>query len=895
MNDMANQLFMPIDEDDEGENGGFREEDENAANLGIGENLDQIPISLSKGGKLSLQDLAVSNSGQFRQMNSASGNSAKNSSKNINFENQGENNGENQGEIQHQNFNNSINSNSQSTPEKESNPLSGTGASDIISCSISEAQSEAPTSLNNSIKSGNQPLNNSINNSSNTLMSNNSAEENPNDAPISLFDIRGDEHGMVPQIQEMAKALSIHQKQLEQPYPTKQQQKNANFNNNNNNTQNPQKSGSNNLHPSNPNSGRNNSASKPNSDIRNGSARSTGSRHSAASTTKKTIISPRSPSGRRSEQAAASPHSAQRSDRSRKSSNSTNSNHSNTQNNSNNTSNNNSVNNSPRMRPPTALAGLIDEKSSALMGNSPQGQPPNENENPPHQAGEQAAPKEIDQETAQPTSAKVETHQTEPEQQIDTETVSPQENQNKQNEAPLENIIQQKLSEILTNDQTIPEEEPPKLKETSKPEEQQPNTETQNLEQNQSENQNHTDGPNPDQQSPQTKTDVQNPKEDTASENVETQPPNPPENETQTQQGEIEEGLHVADQEIVPIIPMLPKKPVYEEEELEQKLRDFIRTKGKTFPKIPPDMRSPLFQHISRKRVQAIENQSYDEGEKLMDAQELLRKLMKKDMIENDVTYEKNATKQRLEDVKEELKNENYRWDVQMKELTDILKQQEEKLLEKQQKEVDDFVDFWSRPELFHEFNKASPLLLQYREVEKMMALQGDFRGAKQMKKRAEEQEKLETLAAQERARKGMQTNYEELRRKHINQLEGHRRNAHKLTMQYEVRREQDIQPLRMAVKKLEALKDQKPLPRRSPPVSKSQLVKKRNRDLVIGDDRPPITTPRTLEKLARIRISPRSDQLPLRPVETRGFLKKQMKSQKGPKKEEKSGTKKSF
>lgn len=362
-------------------------------------------------------------------------------------------------------------------------------------------------------------------------------------------------------------------------------------------------------------------------------------------------------------------------------------------------------------------------------------------------------------------------------------------------------------------------------------------------------------------------------------------------NENQSNQNPIEEGLNVEDENPaveVPPISHFPKRTIYEEEELDSKLQEFIKTNGKSFPRIPVDMRNQLFQHISRRRVQAIENQDYDNGEKLMVAQENLRKAMNKDLLSNEETNEESMNATRLSDAKYELKVATEKWEQNMKDLNYKLKEQEEQIIAAQQAELQKLADFWSDPSKFHEFNKASSHLLSMREIERNMALTGDFQGAKAMKKRALALEKKETQEAQKRAQEAMVQNFEQMKAKHQMQLDGHRRLAHKLMVQEEVKRDYELQPLKMAVRKYEtyqknkidSLRETKPPPKRNPPVSKSMLVKKTKKDsIILTDDRPPITTPRTMEKLARLRETKRAEQLALTKVETKGVLKRQMKA----------------
>lgn len=343
---------------------------------------------------------------------------------------------------------------------------------------------------------------------------------------------------------------------------------------------------------------------------------------------------------------------------------------------------------------------------------------------------------------------------------------------------------------------------------------------------------------------------------------------------------QLETGLSVDD--TVPPLPLRPPAPKFTEEELDRELELFLKSKGKNLP--PQEMRRALFQHISRRRVQAIENQQYENGEKLMEVQEKLKIAMQNDMASSDSNYEKTTTEARLKEAKAILKEAVEKWDQKLKELDNDMEEKESVIRYKHDEELDNFTEFWQHPESLHTFNKPSVILLQMRTQEKNMALTGDFKGAKQMKKKADRLQAEETERAQKAATVGMKRQLETLLKKHQKELEGHDRLRHKLTVQAQVQREEELRPLEMAVRKLQNLKENPAIPKRSPPVSKSRLELKQNPDMMY-DDRPPVSTPRTMRKLANIRASPRSSTLELKSISTKRAIKK-MKPKK-PKKEE--------
>jgi hypothetical protein len=188
---------------------------------------------------------------------------------------------------------------------------------------------------------------------------------------------------------------------------------------------------------------------------------------------------------------------------------------------------------------------------------------------------------------------------------------------------------------------------------------------------------------------------------------------------------------------------------------------------------------------------------------------------------------------------------------------------------ERQDGEIRQFQDEWADPKNFHKWNKPSPQLRAVRMTEKNLALTGDFHGAKEMKRHAAWLERVETDEAQWKAKEGMELEFRLLIDRHAKELEAHERLKHKAMQQAEVVHDAELTPLKMAIKKLEALQSQKIIPKRSPRISRSKLEVKTKPETGLHDDRPPVPTPRTMQRLQSIRHTPRNEALALKALET--------------------------
>jgi hypothetical protein len=335
----------------------------------------------------------------------------------------------------------------------------------------------------------------------------------------------------------------------------------------------------------------------------------------------------------------------------------------------------------------------------------------------------------------------------------------------------------------------------------------------------------------------------------------------------------LPEGFKVVDgEDLVPRLALTPA--AYSEEELDSVLASFMKSRGRIFKDIPAEMRRPLFQHIARKRVEAIGNQDYEYGERLVAAAELLRQLIGQELSASDVAFGAESLESRLQRAKTALREAQLRFAERVKRLDDELRERELEMRERHDAEIRQFQDDWADPKFFHKWNKPSSQLLLVRMTEKNLALTGDFAGAKQMKRHGARLERLETNEAQGRAKEAMEVEFQQLIDRHTKKHEGHERLKHKVMLQAEVVNNTELTPLKMAVKKLEALREQRIVPKRSPPVSKSKVEIKRRPEASLHGDTPPVPTPRTMQRLQSIRQTPRSAALALKAVETSAYIR---------------------
>ena len=334
---------------------------------------------------------------------------------------------------------------------------------------------------------------------------------------------------------------------------------------------------------------------------------------------------------------------------------------------------------------------------------------------------------------------------------------------------------------------------------------------------------------------------------------------------------EYEEEEEEGEEEKVP--KLIVTGPWFSEDALDDALERFIKAKRKKLSEVDGDMRRPLLQHITRRKVEAIERQDYNRAEELARAQDMLKQAISKDTAAADRTYSKIACKGRIEQAKCLYDETEKECEEKQRQIEKYLDEKEAEIRARHKEELKDFREFWNDPSTFHEFSKPSAHLLYIRKQEKKMALLGDFQAARDLKSKGNEQEKIETMRAQQRAKEAVEAAYQQLIKRQQTEMDAHRGLRAKLTGQARLYTEEQLYPISMAIKKLETSKEVKVI--KMPKVSQSRLLKNRGLETQLYDDRPAVPTPRTAEKLAQMRAMVGSRSLKLSGVNTRPFIKK--------------------
>jgi hypothetical protein len=221
---------------------------------------------------------------------------------------------------------------------------------------------------------------------------------------------------------------------------------------------------------------------------------------------------------------------------------------------------------------------------------------------------------------------------------------------------------------------------------------------------------------------------------------------------------------------------------------------------------MPPDELIPEVRARLRDAMMAaIMKQDYDEAARLQEVDDRLS------IRENDghaaAAEHHNRVRivtGRIATASQKLTEAHSRWAVKVASFEAQRTLKLEGLKAKQDQELLDFETRWSDPANLAAFNKPSGHLLQIRKQQMAVALTGDWTAAKELKKRGDELERLETTEAQRRATESMMRLYRNMVQRHARELDHAQMNWGRQFRDLESERDAEFENAENYIKQLE-------------------------------------------------------------------------------------------
>ena len=245
------------------------------------------------------------------------------------------------------------------------------------------------------------------------------------------------------------------------------------------------------------------------------------------------------------------------------------------------------------------------------------------------------------------------------------------------------------------------------------------------------------------------------------------------------------------------------KQPHYQQQYTKDELERGVQLlQQRRFP--DPAMSAPLNDYIEEKMKECVMRGDYDKADTYQNLQQFLESYVdyEPQMRSREMQQTRNKTK--LEQARENYRNLKMRYEALLQNAREDNAKKEQKLLEEQDKEIEDFEKHWRQPEILYPFTKPSPQLLYLRQTETHFALSKSFDRAKMIKKQADRLQKQETREARERAQRAMRLAYSNVEARHRKERDCMRTRNEQLIRTIEAERDQKLAVSAQVVQRLE-------------------------------------------------------------------------------------------
>lgn len=243
-------------------------------------------------------------------------------------------------------------------------------------------------------------------------------------------------------------------------------------------------------------------------------------------------------------------------------------------------------------------------------------------------------------------------------------------------------------------------------------------------------------------------------------------------------------------------------------QEAELSLDEYIQNNKK---KPPLRLKTRILQILVRRKIQAAANQNYSEASKLSKIEEQLKSYFG-EIKERDRQYKRTHYGiSSSEQLRTRLNQINNEYDKKIQTYKLSREKIMEQLYQDQQREIAEFGNKWNNPNSFLDLAKPSSHLLQLRDIERKKVLLMDYEGAQQTKVLADQLEKEETKASQQKAVTTMKMQLKQLEVKHQNEIAAAQNTTQRGLEHLLQEKASIVDPLEKALKKSEKTENSKP------------------------------------------------------------------------------------
>jgi hypothetical protein len=273
---------------------------------------------------------------------------------------------------------------------------------------------------------------------------------------------------------------------------------------------------------------------------------------------------------------------------------------------------------------------------------------------------------------------------------------------------------------------------------------------------------------------------------------------------------------------------------------LEQKVGAVVET-GQ-----PPPVaeQEPLLAYVRRRGVDSILADDYEKARRYQITEEIVQRAIHEERMRSDTNSWIDSLDSRISGLRRRIDQINAEWDARLADSAGAFAERRDRMERRHSDERREFREQWRDAHVLCGFSKASPVLLQLRQVQRNQALSRDFEGALATKAIADRRQAAEEEESRARATRAMRAEWEHLRTRQ--EREAQLADEHRVRQRayMDEMRAREIAGLQLAIQQIEGRKSG-PRPKFVGPV----VVRPK-----LQDDRP--TSPATRRNLYEYRTA---------------------------------------
>lgn len=287
--------------------------------------------------------------------------------------------------------------------------------------------------------------------------------------------------------------------------------------------------------------------------------------------------------------------------------------------------------------------------------------------------------------------------------------------------------------------------------------------------------------------------------------------------------------------------------------------------KNKTLP--VEQMRAPVLQLISRKKLDAVMDSDYDLAENYDKAADLLQQSEADTLFERSERIRKLTLDDRTTDIHERVARTRERYAQRLDNLKSERFQAIKELEVKHDQEKEQFKMKWQNPAFLAKYNKPSAELLQLRFIEQKMAISKCYDEAAEKRKVADQQQKLEEKMIQMNMDEAMKRDFFKMKDQQAAEIQKTNSRYDTLERQLAFLEKREIEPLEYSIREMEIRKGQTPNRKLHTMPRSLMELNELDTDTALKAKK----SPRTATKLAKFR-NEKKGELKISPISDKAF-----------------------